>query len=378
MDFTQEKDLQNEIFNNKSLQRDICSVLDMDFYQTKFHKETKFINGITADFTLFENDRIKALMECKGGAINVTDYVRGIGQIFQYEYFAEKGLSIRDYEFYPLCEFSSVYIFPDSVLRNNEFNIGLFKYPQTKKILEVNSHSLAVRLIDENEFAKYAGGGGVKSRKLLSQYYIHDTRIFELYFLIKILAIYQLKQENIHRKQLELQLAQNLQTPNSGGWRNMFITLSTLGLISKGNNLTQAGFNLSQLPYPQFALELFKYLKPFFSYLLETLYKTSNGKKEFNCSNKELFEIMYKQYGEIAYLIEYQDKDSKPNTRYISSYLNILKDDYGVIDFQPKSSLRTLLYNPFDLNEKAFLQHIEKASLIQAHQTNFQRIVNAI
>lgn len=56
MDFTQEKDLQNEIANNKSLQRDICSVLDMDFYQTKFHKETRFINGITADFTLFEKD----------------------------------------------------------------------------------------------------------------------------------------------------------------------------------------------------------------------------------------------------------------------------------------------------------------------------------
>ncbi|EFR46572.1 hypothetical protein HCCG_01119 [Helicobacter cinaedi CCUG 18818 = ATCC BAA-847] len=159
MDFTQEKDLQNEIANNQSLQRDICGLLDMDFYQTKFHKETKFINGITADFTLFEKDRIKALMECKGGNIGVTDYVRGIGQIFQYEYFAERGLSVRDYEFYPLCEFSSVYIFPDSVLRNNEFNIGLFKYPQTKKILEVNSHSLAVRLIDENEFAKYAGGG---------------------------------------------------------------------------------------------------------------------------------------------------------------------------------------------------------------------------
>ena len=34
MDFTQEKDLQNEIANNQSLQRDICSLLDMDFYQT--------------------------------------------------------------------------------------------------------------------------------------------------------------------------------------------------------------------------------------------------------------------------------------------------------------------------------------------------------
>ncbi|EOI6575843.1 hypothetical protein ACMUXD_001590, partial [Campylobacter upsaliensis] len=101
----------------------------------------------------FENDKIKALMECKGGNIGVTEYVRGIGQIFQYEYFAEKSLSIRDYEFYPLQDFCSVYIFPDSVLRNNEFNIGPFKYPQTKKILEVNSQSLAVRLIDEAEFA---------------------------------------------------------------------------------------------------------------------------------------------------------------------------------------------------------------------------------
>ena len=35
MDFTQEKDLQNEIANNQSLQRDVCSLLDMDFYQIK-------------------------------------------------------------------------------------------------------------------------------------------------------------------------------------------------------------------------------------------------------------------------------------------------------------------------------------------------------
>ncbi|EAI9945240.1 hypothetical protein C5534_07510, partial [Campylobacter upsaliensis] len=116
MTFAQEKDLQNEIANNQNLQRDICSALDVDFYQTRFHKETTFINGITADFTLFENDKIKALMECKGGNIGVTEYVRGIGQIFQYEYFAEKSLSIRDYEFYPLQDFCSVYIFPDSVL----------------------------------------------------------------------------------------------------------------------------------------------------------------------------------------------------------------------------------------------------------------------
>ncbi|EIT6714841.1 hypothetical protein L2Y61_001186 [Campylobacter upsaliensis] len=221
------------------------------------------------------------------------------------------------------------------------------------------------------------GGGGVKSRKLLSQYYIHDTRIFELYFLIQILAIYQIKQKTIHRKQLELQLAQDLQTPNCGGWRNMFITLSTLGLINKRNNLTQAGFSLSQLPYPQFALKLFEYLKPFFTYLITTISEKTQ-QQECNCSNKELFEVMHKKYGEIAFLTEYQEKDATPNTRYISSYLNILRDDYGVIDFLPRSSVRKLLYNPLDLNEKAFLQHIEKHSLIKNYQANFQRIINAI
>lgn len=90
-------------------------------------------------------------MECKGGNIGVNEYVRGIGQIFQYEYFAEQKLSIRGHEFVEMPKFSSVYIFPDSVLRNNDFNIGLFKYPRSKKILEVNSSNLAVRLINENE-----------------------------------------------------------------------------------------------------------------------------------------------------------------------------------------------------------------------------------
>lgn len=32
MDFTQEKDFQNEIANNENLQRDICSCLDIKFY----------------------------------------------------------------------------------------------------------------------------------------------------------------------------------------------------------------------------------------------------------------------------------------------------------------------------------------------------------
>ncbi len=45
-------------------------------------------------------------------------------------------------------------VFPESVLKNNDFNVGLFKYPKSKKILEINSHNLAVRHINDNELEK--------------------------------------------------------------------------------------------------------------------------------------------------------------------------------------------------------------------------------
>ncbi len=72
----------------------------------------------------------------------MSEYVRGIGQIFQYEYFFENHLSLKNYGF---CQnFNSVLVFPESVLKNNDFNVGLFKYPKSKKILEINSHNLRI------------------------------------------------------------------------------------------------------------------------------------------------------------------------------------------------------------------------------------------
>ncbi|WP_238984717.1 hypothetical protein [Helicobacter pylori] len=99
-----------------------------------------------------KKNKVRAIIECKGGAIGVSEYVRGIGQIFQYEYFFENHLSLKSYGF---CQnFNSVLIFPESVLKNNDFNVGLFKYPKSKKILEINSHNLAVRHINDNELEK--------------------------------------------------------------------------------------------------------------------------------------------------------------------------------------------------------------------------------
>ncbi|MGT0049554.1 hypothetical protein [Helicobacter pylori] len=98
--------------SNNNIQKDICSVLD--YKDFKLLREDTCINGITADFTLFERNKVRAIIECKSGAIGVSEYVRGIGQIFQYEYFFENHLSLKNYGF---CQnFNSVLVFPESVL----------------------------------------------------------------------------------------------------------------------------------------------------------------------------------------------------------------------------------------------------------------------
>ncbi len=87
MPYKLERDFQDLIANNTNIQKDICSILEIDHKDFKLLKEDTYINGITADFTLFEKNKVRAIIECKGGSIGVSEYVRGIGQIFQYEYF---------------------------------------------------------------------------------------------------------------------------------------------------------------------------------------------------------------------------------------------------------------------------------------------------
>ncbi len=120
MPYRLEKDFQDLIASNNNIQKDICSVLEMDYKDL----EDAYINGITADFTLFEKNEVRAIIECKSGAIGVSEYVRGIGQIFQYEYFFENHLSLKNYGF---CQnFNSVLVFPESVLISGIIILWLF------------------------------------------------------------------------------------------------------------------------------------------------------------------------------------------------------------------------------------------------------------
>ncbi|GAA7569497.1 hypothetical protein HpBHB4_00430 [Helicobacter pylori] len=109
-------------------------------------------------------------------------------KFFNTNIFFENHLSLKNYGF---CQnFNSVLVFPESVLKNNDFNVGLFKYPKSKKILEINPHNLAVRCINDSELEKLRE---TKHRdfKVISPYYVRDIRFFEACFLLQVLAIFK-------------------------------------------------------------------------------------------------------------------------------------------------------------------------------------------
>ncbi len=376
MPYKLERDFQDLIANNTNIQKDICSILEIDHKDFKLLREDTYINGITADFTLFENNKVRAIIECKGGSIGVSEYVRGIGQIFQYEYFFENTLSLKNYEFcqlslknYEFCQnFNSVLIFPESVLKNNDFNVGLFKYPKSKKILEINSHNLAVRCINDSELEKLRE---TKHRnfKVISPYYVRDIRFFEVYFLLQVLAIFKFKNQLVHRKNIEETILKKTNSLNNGNWRNVFITLSALGFIDSKNYPTSTGLNFVNMSYSEFLVMIFEsYIKP---YYIEIFKLVEND--TLNLKNNEIAERIKINFNnhEVLFLTE-------SNSRYISSWLNIAKDDFAFFSFTKRLAQRRLIFNPFTGNKENFIKHIEKYSVYNKYKERYKEILNGI
>ena len=352
------------ILYNTEIKNGINSILSLSSYTEYIHEDT-YINGITADFTLIDNNEIKAIIECKAGDIGVTDYVRGIGQSLQYEFFYEKNISPRGYNF--SRNFSSVLLFPSSVVRDNSFNIGMFKYPNTTLLFEINEFNNIVRKIEKSELDKLAQAT-YSNLVTISQYYFRDNRIYEYYILLRFLSFLQFKgYSEVNRKDLELNFLRQIGTQNNNNWRNAFITLSSLGLITSQNLPSPFGITLAHLSFEQFTSKfMFSYMYPY----VNEIYEVFNGFTNISINNQQLKQAIYKKYGnrDVLFLTESEG-------RYISSWLNILRDDFGCIYFQPKDSQRIINYNPLHLNEKTLQDKIRQYSNAYQYIENYDNLI---
>lgn len=369
-DNIREKYFHDLIIQRKDIQADLLSALNLpsDLSRMQLIHEDKYINGIIADFTLVYDNHVQAIIECKAGDIGVTDYVRGIGQVLQYEYFYEKAVSKK----YSYCQdgFSSVLLIPSSVFLNKNFNIALFKYPKTTKIIEINDVNNAVRLISQKELDNFKEQTE-NNLISISQYYVRDTRLFEIYMLLRYLCSLRIKRiknvDKVNRRKIEV-IMQQTNSINNNNWRNVWISLSSFGFIDSNNMPTETGSKLGMLDINHFLLIMYKsYIKPYADILMNYFSENPNN---LNKGLQEIKQDFLNKYNgnEILFL-------TQSETRYLSSWLNILRDDFGCLDFQVRNNNRVLNYNPATFNDEFLLKEITQYTKANPYIANLQAIL---
>lgn len=355
--------------DNEDVKKRFLKILNIKGENIVFNSEDQYPNGMFADFTILVNDEVKAIVELKGSDIGVNDYVRGTGQIFQYQHFIDLNMSIKSYVYRDAV---AVYCFPSSLIAEKNYNIGLFAYPKNCVILEFNEENYTFRRIALKDLKVFAGSRG-KEMVTVSPYYIRDTRLFELYIALRYFNIKKMFGEiNIDRKAADTFLRQ-LNTPDNGNWRNVFISLSSLGLTDENNIPTDIGSQYASMDFAEFAYEVYNsYIRNYFQIIWTNLFSLGAASTPITLAKlKESIDFSF--HGrEVLFLTD-------SGTRYLSSWLNIMRDDFGCIDFKPKQSLRTysLIYPIDSFNKKAICQKVKSKSIAYFFIAKFNDLMKA-
>lgn len=303
--------------------------------------EVQFINGITADFAMYNNEgQIISIIECKGDDIGVTEYVRGIGQITQYEYFKRNNITGN------INKDCRVFLsFPSSLMQDCSFDVSKFAYPQNTELLIVNTENKSPIVINPSK--DYDKIQRELNTIQLSPYYFRDTRIAELYIVL-LEAVKRYKIHN-HKKISRVECGSILETYNTinkRNARNVFIALSSLGFIDSENIPTMKGLELARLDFSSFcSTVIFEYYKPFVNAVFRSFDIVQRQNDTYNLksiSNSEISQIIHNFYKKDIYYL------TESNGRYMSSWLNSLRDDVGCITFKPKQQTKEIIinYNP--------------------------------
>lgn len=363
-----EKNFQNLISQDLNLQKSILEAIGILNLDIKFNPEFRLENGLIVDFNLTKDNIIYAMIETKGDEIGLNEFVRGLGQADQYWSYLEEKKFLKGYEVFH--NFSVIILFPSELvmtLKIHDLNIN-----SKITLLEYNDFTKSVRRLNLSDLRKIRSASN-KGLKTISQYYFRDNRIFELYILLKFLSFQKLKGlEKIDRKSTESDFLKLIGTPNNNNWRNAFITLSSLGLIDNRNLPTKQGVLLADENYEDFLHDVaFGYMREYIVTIfeaIESITKTTTLK----ISNKELNNVIRELNGvtDILFLTE-------SNERYISSWLNILKDDFGAIAFNSRDNKRTIHYNPMNLNKYSFKKFVRDYSKAYRHIDKFLSLLKS-
>lgn len=302
-------------------------------------------NGIQADLgAVDDSGNIIALFESKGN-VNINELVRGIGQVMQYQYHINKKIG---YNYVNVAR--AFLVIPKGI--NEVYDFEKISFPENSGIILIDEMSKNFILMTK----KRINSGKLKKTNIISPYYIRDNRLGEIYLGLKMIEAISPKvlKGKINMKYVRAELVKVIK--NKGNARNIAISLHGLGFLDKENRLTAEGQRHVRMDYYEFCKNIsYDQIAPFINLITNALVKIANKKGGIDYSNiktsgdelkNEILEIF--SGNDVLYLTE-------SGTRYISSWMGILKDDLGAISFKRGSYEKGVKINYFPCKGYPFL-----------------------
>ena len=124
------------------------------------------------------------------------------------------------------------------------------------------------------------------------------------------------------------------------------------------------------MDFPNFALTILKsYINPY----IKEIFKVLNENQNQNLSINEIKEKIKENYNNVDVLFL-----TESDGRYISSWLNIIRDDFGFIKFKARSNDRKIILNYMEYNDEAVIKTIKNHSKYYEFKNKFLEIIDAI
>jgi len=330
------------------LESNIRNILDVCVnFQNSYilRPKLKLSNNIETDLGILDvSERVVAIFESKGN-VGINELVRGIGQVAQYQKHIEERML---YDYIPSAR--AFLVIPLEVYQN--FDFRKLSFPKRASIILIDEKNDSFALLPKKKILSQK----FKNIAIVSSYYIRDNRLGEIYLGLKLIEARSPKCEGkVDMKWIKNELKKLI--INKGNDRNIPITLHGLGFIDYENRLTAEGQRHLRMDYYEFCKSLANnQIMPFLMLTMLILMKVA-GKRDQDISKiitnpteikKEIIKIFNGK--DVLYVTD-------SGTRYISSWLNILRDDLGAISFEAGNYAKGIKINYFPFRGSPFLMN---------------------
>lgn len=336
-----------------------------------FKPQYKLDYGGTVDWAVFDNNtnKIIGLIECKGEP-DLTDFVRGLGQVEQYYYSMLNSLNK------PASVFAGdakvLYVADKATIKKIP-HWDLMHFSKADNLVLIDGKAAAMASMPTDEYALYKKSdinkiSAVKADQLILSDipFTRDVRLYEVY--MGLMALYEDNKSRVigngspNKNAVISKVLKGYSTVNKGNARNVGILVKDLGLIDDYNVPNSYGMELLKAKYVEFVKTIvFNHYNSAFLNIVTAILNIASQKntdwRNINVTQLEIKRELLNMYGNRK-LKNLTDDDANKNN-YIGTYLLILENDLGAVTSVKIGRTKQYSFNYLPLKELALTADID-------------------